>query len=177
MEKVTDQQWEFWDWDYADHETASIDDGDHRHQLELSVLELPLQHEPTSSLSSFLAEEEDSKLLFAASMFRSLHGTDEHLHFDDLSVDPDRTVRIDNRKTGWDPPNEPGRPTKIASLGEKATSAPNESGNPTKISPAGEKAVCAKHKCIKQKFSLSDTRPGKFYGNGVVEENCRARAA
>mmetsp|Transcript_35594 Transcript_35594/g.62459 ORF Transcript_35594/g.62459 Transcript_35594/m.62459 type:complete len:178 (+) Transcript_35594:229-762(+) len=177
---MEDQQWEFWDWDCADHETASTDDGDHLYQLELSALELPLQHEPISNLSSFLAEEEDSKHLFAASMFRSSHDSDKHLHFDDLSVDSDRTVRVGNKKMGRDHPNESGKPGKIDSSGEKAMfmSAPNESGNPTNIASAGEKAISEKHEFIKQKFSPSDTRYGQFYGKGaVVQGNGVARAA
>ena len=175
---MEDQQWESWDWDCADHETVSLDDGDQLYQLELSVLELPLQHEPISNLSYFLAEEEDSKHLFAASMFRSSHDSDKHFHFDDLSVNSDRTVRVGNRKIGRDHPNESGKPAKIASSGEKAISAPNESSSPREIASAGEKAIFVKNEFIEQKFPPSDTQYGQFYGKGaVIEGHGRAQAA
>ena len=77
---------------------------------------------------------------------------------------------------GRDHPNESGKPAKIDSSGEKAMSEPNESDNPTEITSAGEKAISTKHEF--QKFSLSDTQYGQFYGKGaVVEGNGRAQTA
>jgi len=195
IDKMNDQQWEFWEYDasswdhYADHETASMDDdGDHRLQPQF-----PIQQKPITSLSSVLAEEEDSKHLFAASMFRSsLRNSDEHLQSDDKSVDSDSTARISNRNTRLDRTNESVNPAKIASSGEEAVSIPNEHGNQGNVGSSGEKAIPANHEFIKQTLSLSEshyysyqtrmaslaTLDEQSYGWGaIVEANGHARAA
>lgn len=93
---MSDQQWEYWDYDVPSWEDGDgeEDNQDHHHHEP----EIPLQHIAVSNLTSFIAEEEDSRHLFAASMFRWVDCGDDN----NMSVDSDRTPPTSNRRAGGD---------------------------------------------------------------------------
>ncbi len=90
------ERWESWDYDISE---ASLDYDPHRNEDEAEDDEIIImnasqgslhgRHKPIRNLSSFF-EEEDSRHLFAASMFT--------IETDDTSVDSNGTIQMSNRR-------------------------------------------------------------------------------
>lgn len=180
MEDQDGWLWESWDCDTSwDH----TDDACHYQQQP----EIPHRSEPISNLSSFLVEDEDSKHLFAASMFRSsLRSSNPYMEYDgDWSVDSDCTVQASNKNKASEPGNSaltvscqtpleenttaPSAPTKQESTKQQPDQ--QSESRSTKISSIGNEQFSDKHGLPKISLSdslirYSDSRQGTQYDHG-----------
>jgi len=207
--KMDDQQWEFWDyevcWDAPDHDKSSASKGGGGGgSAGDQESELPLQYKPIANLTSVLSKEEDSRHLFAASMFRASRSNLKYLDYDDLSVDSDATARAANKKIGPEPTHEIGNNNKtrlsssiitttidlsksgiVTSSGQEPRSTPSES-DPLRRGSQAEKVLSAKY-FVNPTYSLAECQSSwpcvpipqdQFEGEGSnSRENGRARAA
>lgn len=130
MSNQNQQQWEFWEYDESSWDCTADDDTTTSGDSHLHHLNLTLEHKPTiSNLSSLLAKEEDSRHLFAASMFEH---TAQFYDSDASSVDSDGTARICNKGSGQQlsssnddtSASKLGDTAKLAASEERATSMP-----------------------------------------------------